>query len=228
MTLVNAETGEVVAHSLAECESVIERHLQSFIAVGQALLAIRDQRLYRATHGDFDTYCKDRWGWTKSRAGHLIRASEVVDALGTDVPAPINEAQTRPLVGLPTPEARREAWGTANRQAADEQRPVTAQDVKEAADAVRRALEPLVEPSVEPVPPPTARGTGPNLRLIRASRVIPKVMQQLNGVVIAVADLDVSTLSAEEAAVASSDLSKAIGVLNHLNKRLKEQATDGS
>ena len=100
MTLVNAETGEVVARSLDECEQVIERGLTTFVEVGQALMEIRDGRLYRATHSDFDTYCRERWGWNVRYANRVIGAAEVAEELGPMGPTPASERQARPLTGL--------------------------------------------------------------------------------------------------------------------------------
>jgi hypothetical protein len=44
---------------------------------GNALLELRDSRLYRDTHGDFDTFCQDVFGKTKTHINRLIDAAEV-------------------------------------------------------------------------------------------------------------------------------------------------------
>jgi hypothetical protein len=49
------------AAALAECEEAIEAGLRSFVVVGDRLYRIREERLYRATHGTFEAYCRDRW-----------------------------------------------------------------------------------------------------------------------------------------------------------------------
>jgi len=100
---------------LEQCEAVIERGLKTFVDVGNALLEIRDSRLYRAEFGTFEDYCKDKWGWVASRARQLIAASETMQNLKTVTNVtllPINEGQVRPLVSLP-PEQQREAWAIA-------------------------------------------------------------------------------------------------------------------
>ena len=56
--LVESERSELLQH-----EQVIEKGLKTFVDVGNALLAIRDKRLYRQGFGTFEDYCKDRWGW---------------------------------------------------------------------------------------------------------------------------------------------------------------------
>ena len=50
---------------LALEESTIDRGLKTFVAVGNALAAIRDKRLYRQTHGTFEAYCEQRWNLAK-------------------------------------------------------------------------------------------------------------------------------------------------------------------
>lgn len=47
------------------------------IAIGRALKAIRDRRLYlEAGYPSFDAYCRDRWGFGRTHATSLIRAAE--------------------------------------------------------------------------------------------------------------------------------------------------------
>lgn len=90
--------------SLADCESVIERGLKTFVEVGQALAAIRESRLYRATHSSFEAYCESRWGFTGRRGRQLIEAAEI----GTTVPIE-NEGQARELAKVPEPD-RADVW----------------------------------------------------------------------------------------------------------------------
>jgi hypothetical protein len=66
---------------LRELEDVIERGLATFVEVGEALLEIRDTRLYRATHATFEAYCRDRWRMGREYAHRLIEASQVVSLL---------------------------------------------------------------------------------------------------------------------------------------------------
>jgi hypothetical protein len=89
------------ANELAHCEAVIARGLTTFIEVGEALGRIRDSRLYRASHGTFDEYCRDRWGWTASRARQLMGAAETATIVAINGgPAPGTESQARELAGL--------------------------------------------------------------------------------------------------------------------------------
>lgn len=59
---------------LQKCEAVIEKGLQTFIEVGNALLEIRDSRLYRQDYGTFEDYCRKRWKISRAHAYRLIEA----------------------------------------------------------------------------------------------------------------------------------------------------------
>lgn len=119
-------------------ESVIDAGLQTFVHVGNALLEIRDSRLYRTSHGTFEDYCRERWQMGRNYASKMIAAAEVVLNLGTIVPIlPTAESQARPLVSLP-PVAQREVW-----QAAVETAPggkVTAAHVQATVNTYRSAV----------------------------------------------------------------------------------------
>lgn len=98
---------------LSTCEGVIERGLKSFIEVGTALQAIRDNRLYRESFATFEAYCQDKWNLTSRHANRLIEAVEVNEDLrpmGLELPT--NERQARPLSRV-EPEIRAELWQTA-------------------------------------------------------------------------------------------------------------------
>lgn len=91
---------------LEQLEAVIERGLATFVEVGEALLEIRDSRLYRETHATFDAYCQQRWGIHRSRGYQLMEAAKVVRLLSSadagmstavDIPS---ETVVRPLVAL--------------------------------------------------------------------------------------------------------------------------------
>jgi hypothetical protein len=121
--------------ALAECEAVIEAGLQTFYEVGTALLTIRNERLYRASHKTFDEYCRERWGFNSSRARQLVDSAKVLENLKsvTAVTLPESEWQSRPLTRL-EPEQQQEAWQKA--VASSEDGKPTAKQVEEAAQAV--------------------------------------------------------------------------------------------
>lgn len=101
------------AERLAALEATIAQGLQTFVDVGNALLEIRDSRLYRTTHGTFEDYCRERWGMSRSYAHRTIEAAQVATNLlpiGNVIPA--TESQARPLAALPA-DLQREVWQQA-------------------------------------------------------------------------------------------------------------------
>lgn len=134
-TLVDPETGEVVP-TLESCEAVIERGLATFVEVGNALLTIRDRRLYRQSHDTFEDYCRERWGFVASRARQLIGAAESVTAVTVGGgPAPKNEAQARELAPV---KDYPEVAAAAMRRAAEKSPTPTARDIRDAVQEVVR------------------------------------------------------------------------------------------
>jgi hypothetical protein len=87
---------------LEKCENLIRRGFSTFFEVGQALLTIRDARLYREAFSTFEAYCHQRWGMGRSYAWHLIGAAARVRLLPPDAktPRPANEFQVRPFLKL--------------------------------------------------------------------------------------------------------------------------------
>lgn len=67
--------------SLAQCEAAIETLKGAFWAAGKALHIIRDARLYRETHKNFNDYCDERWGMNREYADKLIRTWPIAEAL---------------------------------------------------------------------------------------------------------------------------------------------------
>jgi hypothetical protein len=104
---------------LQSCENVIAKHLAAFFEVGEALMKIRDGKLYRAEFKTFEEYCRKRWGMGRFNAYRQTQAAGVMKNLLTMVntPLPESERQVRPLVGL-KPEAAEQVWKTAVDQAA--------------------------------------------------------------------------------------------------------------
>ena len=99
-------------NELERCEVVIKQGLKTFVEVGQALMLIRDKRLYRAEFGTFKEYCSQKWNMLDRNARRLIDAAQVFDniesgPMGPHLPQ--NERQARPLTKL-EPELQAEAW----------------------------------------------------------------------------------------------------------------------
>lgn len=97
------------ARQLAECEQTIERGLPTFMEVGQALLTIRDQRLYRQNDRTWEAYCHGRWDMSPRYANRQIQAASMVRELGPIGPKPRTESQARALAEV-EPERRAEVW----------------------------------------------------------------------------------------------------------------------
>lgn len=147
------------AERLTERERVIERGLTTFVDVGNALLSIRDERLYRAEFASFEDYCQGRWSLSRPRAYELMSAAGVVSAMAdTGLPAPDNERQARELARVPE-DRRAQVWQQTIERTAG----------KPTGAAIRETYEPTpdplppeiaqqqIEPRVEDVISPDAR-----------------------------------------------------------------------
>lgn len=120
---------------LAELEHVIERGLNTFVDVGNALMEIRDSRLYRNSHATFEEYCRDKWGMSRFYAHRLIDAAIITtNLLPMGNILPDSERQARPLTSL-APDQQREVWQRAVE---------TAPDGKVTADHVQKTVEDLI------------------------------------------------------------------------------------
>jgi hypothetical protein len=92
-------------HRLTEAEAVIQSHFESFSKAGDALVDIRDNRLYRETHGTFEDYCRERWEMSKTQANRLIAAATVLHNIvkvkeSKDIAEHLTESAVRPLTSL--------------------------------------------------------------------------------------------------------------------------------
>lgn len=134
----------------AEREAIIERGKQSFIEVGLALCGIRDDRSYRPTHGTFEAYCRERWGWERRHAYRLIDAATAAENVSNwTQKKPATESQARPLAKL-EPAQQMEAWGMATESAHAKGKAVTAKDVEDAVKEVKKpARETLARAEVQ-------------------------------------------------------------------------------
>lgn len=92
---------------LAEQELIIARNLPNCIAAGHALMAVQQRKLYRKC-GTFQSYCRERWGFTSQRGYQLIAAAKT--ATTVDI---ANERQARALAQLTDPLEQKTAVGLA-------------------------------------------------------------------------------------------------------------------
>lgn len=101
---------------LGEREVIIQHGLKAFFEVGEALMAIREKRLYRQSYDTFAEYCDQRWGFSDEHARRFMRGAETYTALLTPPMGgvlPTNERQVRPLAQLETDEEKQVAWQQA-------------------------------------------------------------------------------------------------------------------
>ena len=116
-------------------EELADRHQlelkveRAFFIAGQALAELRERKLYRSTHKNFEEYCRERFAFQRAHAYRLIECAAVVDNLspngrqnesihsriGRQV-LPTSERQVRPLTTL-EPDEQREVWQQAVEEA---------------------------------------------------------------------------------------------------------------
>jgi N6-adenosine-specific RNA methylase IME4 len=143
------------AVDLGHYEAIIDRGLTTFREVGEALMAIREARLYRADYQTFEDYCQQRWGMTKTHANRLVQSAETLMNL-TPIGAilPSTESQARPLTAL-EPDQQREAWRRVIESTPPDQ--ITAKVVLQAAQAIRKEQRASVR---DETPPPSPLPNG--------------------------------------------------------------------
>jgi hypothetical protein len=110
----------------------VERGLRVPAQIGQALVEIRDDRLYRESGATFDDFCKQLFGLSRSRLYQLIDLVEIRAVVSTtvDSPAPTSERVARELTPLrEQPEAMREAWAEATEKHGPEPTAAQVRDV---------------------------------------------------------------------------------------------------
>lgn len=143
--IIDTSTGEILnaplttaeAQQLAAHEATIRAGFDTFVAVGTALMAIRDARLYREEFATFEDYCQQRWDMSRPRAYQLIEAANVATNLSTNgrqIDPPANERQARPLTEL-APDEQVIAWEVV-RQTAPAGR-ITAAHVKSVVNVLK-------------------------------------------------------------------------------------------
>lgn len=131
-------------HALHKCELTIEKGKNAFVEVGQALLQIRDDRLYREV-GSFEDYCQMKWGFNRARGRQLIEhaltVTETREALKSDsemdtMVSTMPERQTRELAKVPLADRPKVI------EKASENGAVTAAKIAQAAKQVKKEEAP--------------------------------------------------------------------------------------
>jgi hypothetical protein len=99
----------VVSQELQTQEKVIEKNIDGFYAVGQALTRIRDEKLYAPAYSSFKDYCNERWEFSRSYAYRLMNAVVTVDkikALPEESVSPMGDTDDVPQVPMNERQAR--------------------------------------------------------------------------------------------------------------------------
>lgn len=123
-------------------EEELTETIRAVKAAGNALLEIRDSRLYRALFGTFEDYCRGRWGMSKTHANRMIDAANVAGNLTPIGVIPSNVEQTRPLSREDlSPDQQRKAWSRAV-ETAPNGRP-TGEQVRSVVDEMSPKVKPL-------------------------------------------------------------------------------------
>jgi DNA adenine methylase len=98
---------------LNQLEAVIVDAIKLQLDAAQALLRIRNCRLYRAEYDTFEEYCRCRWNMSREHGRRLCNWAEVsanLDANATNGgKLPLHESHARPLARL-TPQQQHIAW----------------------------------------------------------------------------------------------------------------------
>jgi hypothetical protein len=136
------------AQQLEQREQIIKQGITAFKQVAEALLEIRDQRLFRAQYSTFEDYCREKWGMTRRHADRLLLANAVVENLESDqlvskipVAIPVTEAQARPMAALPP------------KQQVEVGRIVAAQTKTPTAQDFQKAVQKVANPAKKDNPP---------------------------------------------------------------------------
>lgn len=130
---------------LIKLEKIIKAGEQTFIEIGNALLEIRDSRLYRADFSTFDEYCEEKWGWGSRRGYQLIIAAETVKTLPkTCEPLVHTERAARELSKIPA--RKREA---VLEKIVDAGKPVTTKTITAASIPSRKPAQKKPAPVIE-------------------------------------------------------------------------------
>jgi N6-adenosine-specific RNA methylase IME4 len=127
------------ARQLARLEEIVEHGLSAFLAVAAALVEIRDQRLYRATHPTFESYVRERFGLARRTAYGYLEAAVVAANVPSEAHdlslshlralaplAPDDQRVLAPIISpLAVAEARRiiKAWRAQQRAQQPDQAP---------------------------------------------------------------------------------------------------------
>jgi hypothetical protein len=92
--------------TLAECETVVDEHRESFFKAASALLTLHDQRLYLKTHNTFHAYVQERFGFQRAHAYRQMNAARLLVQMSPtgDIAHEVTEGVVRKVEALPSTE----------------------------------------------------------------------------------------------------------------------------
>ena len=95
-------------------DDIIDRGKETFLEVGNALVAVKEGKLYTELYATFNDYTELRHGFSRQRAHQLIQATEIFNELSTRVDSdvlPTNEMQVRTLAKISDdPDEQARVW----------------------------------------------------------------------------------------------------------------------
>jgi hypothetical protein len=158
-SLATVEAPQPILEALNEDEAVereqleydVDQGIEGAFKVANALLTIREKRLYRSTHATYEEYVEDRFQMSVRRARYLTFAAGVVKSLEdsgvTDLPT--NERQVRELQSV-VPEDHAKVWERAKVEAkAKGKKEPGRKEVQEAATKVGRSKTTAAQKKVQ-------------------------------------------------------------------------------
>ncbi|MDZ7955369.1 hypothetical protein [Nostoc sp. DedQUE09] len=145
--VVAVEIRELTPEEQNERLNLERRVERAFLEAGQALMKLRDRRLYRSTHRTFEEYCRDRFNYSRDAAYLKISAIVVYENLqkflptiGRQIPMPTNERQLRFLAKAELePAVQADVWQQAVEQAGN--KIPSGRIVKDIVDRIRESTK---------------------------------------------------------------------------------------
>lgn len=173
--------------ALAELEAVVDKGIATFIEVGQALLEIRDRKLYlELGDKDFTTYLERRWPMHPRHAYRLIDAAKVAEIVcptGQVLP----ERQLRELAPLKNqPEKLRKVYKQAAKLGPAQRTASAVKDLVQRAIPARFASKQTVD---HPIPTSSKPDNRPSRALPSTAAAEAEVVGRLGLTVLAVRNL---------------------------------------
>ncbi len=136
---------KLISNRLEQLEREIELGIRS---IGKALLEIHETKAYLDHYDTFETYCKERWGFTDRHARDLINAETVREKIGRTLPVETLKTQHLLEISKVPPSKQTQVAASVIAEAEAENRTPTTKDFKTAA---KEFIKPKPDPKPEPI-----------------------------------------------------------------------------